>query len=808
MNKLFGNFAEGTSTDPIQAQRYRTALRVLAIFLVLVTISFVSTLFTAIQTGQWHNYMLAADAVWLGATLGAAYQWTRQGQYGKAAFATISGFSISVVPVAIKYGGLGTLLSLVVVFMGIFFSIQLLSGRGLVWGLVGTLAGSALVTLTDTFFKQLQTEVQFVQNLWLIVAVVMTFSFLAFLLSQFRNYSIPAKLSASYLLLVLPPIAILVFFFTISTRQALQTQGQASLLSSSHQVAGTVDDFVNTNFSDLKIQALNQIFVDYLTLPASERPTAENGAIEKEVFSFLTSYSRKDPEHIVSYALLDSQGNDVADTYKDDIGLNKADRDYFKTAWKTGTPYASPVEISETTGKLSIYFSTPVFDETNRFLGVLRVRYDGSVLQQLIAKSNGFAGAQSFAVLLDENNILMAHGTQPSLDFKSIVPLAPQVLADLKKANRLPNLPADQLSTNLTDWKSKLDNSAQEPVFSTTLSSGSSDQSVVAVSKLATEPWLVAYTVPQETLYASATTATTTASVAFLIITALVAALALIITNQLSNPILGLTQTAQAISAGDFSAQAKVETNDEVGELAKTINTMTAQIRGTLASLDQRASQLATVAQVGTTIASILDLQRLLQEVVELTKDRFNLYHSHIYLLDDDGDNLVLAAGAGEPGRRMVQQGHSIPVSREQSLVARAARERQGITVNDVTQAPDFLSNPLLPNTRSELAVPMIVGGAVVGVFDIQSDQIGRFTEADINIQTTLAAQLAASIQNVRSFEQAKERAELEVQVSAISQKIQHTVSVEDALQTAVREIGAALGASRVKAHITSKPRD
>jgi len=242
--------------------------------------------------------------------------------------------------------------------------------------------------------------------------------------------------------------------------------------------------------------------------------------------------------------------------------------------------------------------------------------------------------------------------------------------------------------------------------------------------------------------------------------------------------------------------------------LAKTINTMTAQIRGTLASLDQRASQLATVAQVGTTIASILDLQRLLQEVVELTKDRFNLYHSHIYLLDDDGDNLVLAAGAGEPGRRMVQQGHSIPVSREQSLVARAARERQGITVNDVTQAPDFLSNPLLPNTRSELAVPMIVGGAVVGVFDIQSDQIGRFTEADINIQTTLAAQLAASIQNVRSFEQAKERAELEVQVSAISQKIQHTVSVEDALQTAVREIGAALGASRVKAHITSKPRD
>ena len=236
---------------------------------------------------------------------------------------------------------------------------------------------------------------------------------------------------------------------------------------------------------------------------------------------------------------------------------------------------------------------------------------------------------------------------------------------------------------------------------------------------------------------------------------------------------------------------------------------MTEKLRTALTTLEDRVTartrDLATVAEVGTAIATILESKKLLQEVVDLTKERFNLYHAHIYLLDDEGKNLVLAAGAGEPGRIMVAKGHSIPLDREQSLVARAAREQKGVTVNDVTQASDFLPNRLLPDTRSELAVPMIVGGKVIGVFDVQSDQIGRFTESDINIQTTLAAQVAASIQNVRSFEQSRAQADLESLVNAIGQKIQRATTVDDTLQTAIREIGLALGASRVSANISTQ---
>lgn len=276
--------------------------------------------------------------------------------------------------------------------------------------------------------------------------------------------------------------------------------------------------------------------------------------------------------------------------------------------------------------------------------------------------------------------------------------------------------------------------------------------------------------------------------------------------NLLTNSIEKLATDTAKFAEGDFSVRTDVRSLDEVGKLGQAFNNMAGQIQSLVSGLEQRVAartrDLEIVAEVGTATATILDTNRLLQEVVDLTRERFHLYHSHIYLLDGEGKNLVLAAGAGEVGRVMVAKGHSIPLDREQSLVARAARERKGVTVNDVTQAPDFLPNPLLPETHAELAVPMIVSGRVIGVFDIQSEQIGRFTDADVNIQTTLAAQLAVSIQNVRTYEQSRRQAELETMVNAISQKIQRAASIEETLQTAVRELGNAVGASRVRTTI------
>jgi signal transduction histidine kinase len=160
------------------------------------------------------------------------------------------------------------------------------------------------------------------------------------------------------------------------------------------------------------------------------------------------------------------------------------------------------------------------------------------------------------------------------------------------------------------------------------------------------------------------------------------------------------------------------------------------------------------VAAVSTTASTVLDPDKLLQQVADLTKERFNLYHAQIYLSNEDSNTLLLAAGAGEIGTQMVSEGWAIPMHHEQSIAASAARNRQFVIANDVfhDKESSFLSNRLLPGTRSEMAVPMIVGEKLLGVFDVQADTASYFTEEDANIYTTLAVQVAIALQNARLY--------------------------------------------------------
>ncbi len=168
-----------------------------------------------------------------------------------------------------------------------------------------------------------------------------------------------------------------------------------------------------------------------------------------------------------------------------------------------------------------------------------------------------------------------------------------------------------------------------------------------------------------------------------------------------------------------------------------------------LEQVQKRAIELETVAQVSTAVSTILEPQKLLQTVVDLTKSSFGLYHAHIYLFNEADQTLDLAAGAGEVGQQMVATGWRISMERTQSVVAQAAKTRQGKLVNDVRATPNFLPNPLLPNTRAEMAVPLLLGeDKVLGVLDVQSEQVNRFTEDDLRIQGTLAAQVAVALQN------------------------------------------------------------
>ncbi len=168
--------------------------------------------------------------------------------------------------------------------------------------------------------------------------------------------------------------------------------------------------------------------------------------------------------------------------------------------------------------------------------------------------------------------------------------------------------------------------------------------------------------------------------------------------------------------------------------------------------LEKFATQLRSSAEIAGKLNSITDIEQLLEEAVNQLQTQVGFYHAHIYLLDENKENLVVQAGSGHVGQTLKRTKHTIPVDREASLVARAARNVDVVVVSDVRAEEGFMTNPLLPNTRSEVAIPLITGESLIGVLDLQDEQVDRFTPADVDTLTTLSGQMASSIESAELF--------------------------------------------------------
>jgi PAS domain S-box-containing protein len=215
----------------------------------------------------------------------------------------------------------------------------------------------------------------------------------------------------------------------------------------------------------------------------------------------------------------------------------------------------------------------------------------------------------------------------------------------------------------------------------------------------------------------------------------------------------------------------------------------------------RRAQQLSAAAEVSRATISVLDPEQLVVKAVELIRTRFDLYYAAIFLVDSDGKWAVLQHATGEAGQKLLEIGHRLEVGGN-SMVGAAVARRQARIALDVGDERVRFVNPYLPDTRSEMALPLIVGNTVLGALDVQSTQANAFSEADISVLQTMTDQIAVAIQNARLYLQVNRRAQLEQLINHLTAKIRRSIDAEGIVATTLSELNEILPSRRVVARL------
>lgn len=197
-----------------------------------------------------------------------------------------------------------------------------------------------------------------------------------------------------------------------------------------------------------------------------------------------------------------------------------------------------------------------------------------------------------------------------------------------------------------------------------------------------------------------------------------------------------------------------------------------------LAALERRALQLQTAAEVARAVSSILDPDELIQKVVDLVAERFHLYYVGLYLLDETGKWAVLRAGTGDLDRQAVALGERLEVG-GRSMVGWCVANKQPRIAQDVSADPMYLASPQLPETRSELVLPLKMGERVIGALDVESREVGAFPDDVVTVFQTMADQLAVAIENARTV----------AEIRRLNEDLKSTLDTQARLLETIREL-------------------
>lgn len=652
------------------------------------------------------------------------------------------------------------LISLIITFIvSVGVLTGLLSNVSFALGMLLAIAIALLGTYSP--FGQISSEiVSIIAYVFLGILVILL---IIFLVTGIVRATLQVKLIVVFLLVALIPLLVLSLIQTSFLQNALLSQTQTSLRIAASQVANSIDDFIYFNLDAVSRQAALPAFSTYLKVPQAERA---GSAAEKEVYSTISTLQLQRETFPPSYSIINLVGVNVIDSNPQEIGRSFNTEIFYQQPLLTGRSYVSPVLFSPINGDASLYFSAPILDETSETIGVLVLRYNALVLQDLVKNYLGAIGPRSYPILLDENLLRLADTITPNLLYKTIAPITPEQIADLREKNRLPMIPDDQLFSNMLKFDKSVREYGSQPFFTAEIHSDDIlHEEIGTATKLSSQNWFVAFVEEQATLISLRNQQTRVSTLLAALFAGVVGLVGIFTSTLLANPIIQLTATAEKISKGDLEAKASVRTQDEIGVLADSFNAMTYQLRTFINELEDRvrartqelanrnealtfrSRQLQTVADVAREIAQAQDIETLLNSLVNLVSQRFDFYHAGIFLLDEQKEYAVLRAANSEGGQRMLARQHKLKVG-EVGMVGYVTGSGKPRIATDVGEDAVYFQNPDLPLTRSEMTLPLIVGDQVIGALDVQSTVSNAFTQEDIELFSTLADQVAIAIQN------------------------------------------------------------
>jgi GAF domain-containing protein/HAMP domain-containing protein len=238
------------------------------------------------------------------------------------------------------------------------------------------------------------------------------------------------------------------------------------------------------------------------------------------------------------------------------------------------------------------------------------------------------------------------------------------------------------------------------------------------------------------------------------------AGLSYYVSRSISDPLNDLIATFNKIERGDLSQRARVSATDELGIVTVQFNRMVSRLESLQTTLEQqvleRTKQLAATNEVGRAAASSLDPDELIERVVNLFPERFGYYYAAIYLLDPSGKWAELKYATGEAGKVLKQNHHRLEVA-GRNMVGFAIHEKSPRIAQIASQEKQRYENPLLPYTRSEIAMPLIAGDRVLGALNVQSMREADFGPQVIETMQNMSSQVAIALENARLFQEAQQ---------------------------------------------------